>query len=249
MESAICPAGVISEDADFRLIETFAVRPEKGTRQDQETGCGGGIARKDLHLARMAASAVYFEIPFDRQAAEQKLAEIAKLTGGSALRCRMTLSAYGALEVSTSPMPERAESWRFAISDEELRSSDGFLRHKTTRRKLYDRARAELVAGLDEILFLNERGELCEGTITNIMIASGEGDWLTPPLSSGCLPGVFRQSLLNEGRLKEAALTLADLACAQASTHGIVLTNALRGAIKADWSPECRRRAEALQNT
>ncbi len=83
--------------------------------------------------------------------------------------------------------------------------------------------------GVDEWVFLNERGEICEGTITNISITSPQGDHLTPPVSSGCLPGVYRQSLLDRGVLHEAVLTAADL---QAATR-ITFMNALRGEILA----------------
>ena len=82
---------------------------------------------------------------------------------------------------------------------------------------------------LDEIVFLNERDEVCEGTITNILVQSNAGEWLTPPISCGCLPGIYRQFLLNSGSLKEATLSLSDLRNAKE----IRLCNALRGEIKA----------------
>ena len=51
--------------------------------------------------------------------------------------------------------------------------------------------------GFDEALLLNERGEVAECTSANIFAAVGSQVW-TPPLSSGCLPGVTRQVLLEE---------------------------------------------------
>lgn len=53
--------------------------------------------------------------------------------------------------------------------------------------------------GFDEVILLNERGEVAECTSANIYIASGNHIW-TPPLSSGCLPGVTREVLLDECR-------------------------------------------------
>lgn len=53
--------------------------------------------------------------------------------------------------------------------------------------------------GYDEALLLNERGELAECTSANIFAAKGDQVW-TPPLSSGCLPGVTRELLLEEVR-------------------------------------------------
>lgn len=69
--------------------------------------------------------------------------------------------------------------------------------------------------GFDEVLLLNERGEVSECTSANVFIAQG-GEVLTPPLDSGCLPGVTREILLDaiqvEGiRIRERAIRLNDL--------------------------------------
>ncbi len=69
--------------------------------------------------------------------------------------------------------------------------------------------------GFDEVILLNERDEVSECTSANIF-AAHDGEVWTPPLSSGCLPGITREILLGEVRgegvrLVERALTLADL--------------------------------------
>jgi branched-chain amino acid aminotransferase len=51
--------------------------------------------------------------------------------------------------------------------------------------------------GLDEVILLNERGEVAECTSANIFIANGSQVW-TPPLNSGCLPGITREVLLGD---------------------------------------------------
>jgi branched-chain amino acid aminotransferase len=51
--------------------------------------------------------------------------------------------------------------------------------------------------GFDEVILLNERGEVSECTSANVFIARGDKVW-TPPLSSGCLPGVTRDILLHD---------------------------------------------------
>jgi branched-chain amino acid aminotransferase len=61
----------------------------------------------------------------------------------------------------------------------------------------YERAHEQ---GLDEVVLLNERGEVAECTSANIFIAQGSQVW-TPPLDSGCLPGVTRALLLDEIRV------------------------------------------------
>src|ERR1044071_4282698 len=76
----------------------------------------------------------------------------------------------------------------------------------------YERAHEQ---GLDEVILLNERGEVCECTSANIFAVDGSVV-KTPPLSSGCLPGVTRALLLEEIPLpglevREATLMPADL--------------------------------------
>ena len=62
--------------------------------------------------------------------------------------------------------------------------------------------------GFDEVVLLNERGEIAECTSANIFIAKG-GRVFTPPLSSGCLPGVTRALLLEE--IHVAGLKVSEL--------------------------------------
>ncbi|SMP14785.1 aminotransferase class IV family protein [Shimia sagamensis] len=211
MESTVCPV-----PTGTRLIETFCYRP------------GQGIARLELHLARLKRSARALGFEFDLA----KVAEaINALSSEGPLRCRLTLGAGGDVEITTAALPSAAKEWAVRIAPEQLRSEDALLRHKTTRREVYDHWRAELPDGVQEWLFLNERGELCEGTITNVVLTMADGARLTPALASGCLPGVCRQSLLNAGLVQEAVLTVADVRSAQE----ITLTNALRGEIIAAW--------------
>jgi len=210
MENPICPPDELS----FRLIETFGYHP------------GQGIARASLHVQRLQVSARALGFEVERP---EILRVMGKIVSDVPLRCRLTLGRAGDLELTTAEMPAKLDMMRFVIAEDRLASTDAMLRHKSTRRDLYDRARAALPDGVDEVVFLNERDELCEGTITNIAISTGNGGWLTPLLSSGCLPGVYRQSQIDQGHWREAVLTLDDLRDAQA----IELTNALRGATRA----------------
>ena len=80
------------------------------------------------------------------------------------------------------------------------------------------------------MLLLNERGELCEGTITSLFVDRGDGGPLmTPALGCGLLAGVLRQEMIDTGKAVEAVLTLSDLAAAAAIHVG----NSLRGLIGA----------------
>ena len=60
-------------------------------------------------------------------------------------------------------------------------------------------------AGADEALLRSSSGELCCASTANLLVRR-QGQWLTPPLSSGCLPGVMRGRLLALGLAQESRL-------------------------------------------
>ncbi len=190
---------------------------------------GPGYALLERHLDRMADSAAYFGLPFDR-AAVLALLESQSFPADR-MRVRLTLDASGP-DLSSVPLPPNPPLFRFAIAPERLDSPSLWLAHKTTNRAFYDEPRVSAHAehGVDEVVFRNERGELTEGSITNLFVERG-GMLLTPPLASGLLPGTLRAELLASGRAIEQVLTLADLDTAEA----IWLGNSVRGLLRAEW--------------
>ncbi|WP_226554168.1 aminotransferase class IV family protein [Celeribacter naphthalenivorans] len=197
----------------FRIIETFGYLPEQG------------MTRGPRHLARMARTAAQLDVAFDPVQAERLMAEF---DADTPRRMRMTLDREGGLELQDAPLAPSKPLFLVHLHETRLDPADPWLVVKTTERSLYDQARAALPEGLDELLFLNTRGEICEGTITNVFLER-DGDMLTPAVSSGLLPGVLREELLAEGRVKEAVLTEADLRAAERLWVG----NSLRGLIPA----------------
>jgi para-aminobenzoate synthetase/4-amino-4-deoxychorismate lyase len=182
------------------------------------------------HLDRLAASADALAIPCDRAAVQAALADAVQ-NGVAPLRVRLVLAPDGGIEVTTAPLPP-TDRLSFALAPDIMASNDPLLRHKTTRRAIYDEPRAALARtrGVGEVVFRNERGELTEGSFTNLFVEQG-GVLLTPPLACGLLPGTLRAELLDTGRAREAVVTEADLAGADA----IYLGNSLRGLVPADW--------------
>lgn len=71
-------------------------------------------------------------------------------------------------------------------------------------------------AGADDALVRNTAGELCCATAANLVLRAG-GLWLTPPASSGCLPGVMRGRALALGLIQEAPLAPEALEAAEAA--------------------------------
>jgi len=187
----------------------------------------GEISLLGLHLDRMEASASYFGFPFDRQSITVQLSTQSKqFSPGDRYRIRLLLDAGGKPEITTALYISQKSTGRVRISPERTSSSDLFLRHKTTHRERYDRLYAQAHAdGFDDVIFLNEREEITEGAIRNIFIMRA-GVLLTPPLSSGVLPGVYRRHLLESNKTaQERALTIQDLECAD----DVFLCNSVRG--------------------
>jgi para-aminobenzoate synthetase/4-amino-4-deoxychorismate lyase len=98
---------------------------------------------------------------------------------------------------------------RVALADQPVNSNDKFLFHKTTNRAIYDQALAQRPHATDVILF-NERGEITESSIANVVIEL-DGQIVTPPQSSGLLAGTFRAQLLEEGKICERVIYKEEL--------------------------------------
>ncbi|MBU6299017.1 MAG: aminodeoxychorismate synthase component I [Alphaproteobacteria bacterium] len=216
----------------LELIETLRFSP------------GEGFVRRDLHLARMLRSAGMLGIPFDVGRAHRALEEALPLplrgrqknpqaeqvkfsVKGNDLRVRLTLTDDGRFACTAAALPPGPSSWAYLISAQRISSADALIRHKISWRDMYEREHANLPPGCHEIVFLNERGEVAEGSRTNIFILR-DGKLRTPPLSSGTLDGVLRRSLIEEGRCEEATLMPEDLTDAD-----VYLGNSLRGLIRA----------------
>ena len=202
-------------DPTLRLIETLGWD-------------GATLPRLGLHMARLAASAARLGWPCDPLQAETALRDAAP---AAPARMRLTLDAMGYHEVQTAPMPPPARLWRVTLATERLDPADPWLTLKSTRRAAYDRARAALPPGIDEAILGNQRGEVCDGSITTVFFDAGRG-LCTPPLTSGLLPGVLRAEMLGLGQCREAPLEVENLADVR-----LWVGNSLRGLIPAVWSP------------
>ncbi len=183
---------------------------------------GVTLPRLDLHLARLARGASILGYPCDFDAAR---AAVLALGRGPAARLRLTLDLGGQLCVTSAPMPAAKPVWRLGLAPHKLHSTDPYLRVKSTHRPAYDAARADMAQGLDEVILLNENGEVADGSITTVFFDRGQG-LRTPPLSSGALPGVLRAELA----APEEPLWPADLAHLR-----LWVGNSLRGLIPAIW--------------
>ena len=204
---------------DFQLIETMLYDPSEG------------YVLLDRHLERLAESATYFRYPCATEDIRAALESHARTLDKRSYRVRLLLFRDGHTEITDTLLPGApVTEMTYVISEHTTHSEDVFLFHKTTERALYDGewATKHDAFGTDEVVFLNERGEVTEGSRTNIF-ALVDGVLLTPPLSCGVLPGTFRADLLAQGNAREAIITLDDLGRADA----VYLGNSVRGLLPA----------------
>lgn len=205
----------------FQLIETMLWQPE------------GGLSLLDEHLARLRNSAEYFGIAWVETAVLAELEALSQ-TLTEPVKVRLLLGQDGTCTLQTVPLSvgARPNPVRVGLAQEPVDSQTIWLYHKTTRRHLYDAARASR-PDCDDVILHNERGDLTEASSSNIALLLN-GELVTPPLESGLLGGTFRSYLLknpegwqNPGGLplREKVLTIADLARAE----GIYLFNSVRG--------------------
>jgi para-aminobenzoate synthetase / 4-amino-4-deoxychorismate lyase len=183
----------------------------------------------NMHLDRLESSATYFDIPFDRSTIQSQItATTNQLHPEASYRIRLLLDSSGNITLTSEKLSTESESPKVSIRLSPIRtnSTDIFLRHKTTHREQYNsdyaQARAE---GFDEVIYINERGEVTEGAISNIFIQQGN-KLITPSLTSGVLPGIYRRHLLGiNPTAEERILTIHDLETAEA----IFICNSVRG--------------------
>ena len=140
------------------------------------------------------------------------------------------VSRNGTVETQISPYTDMNAPLSLALSRYELSEHVQDMSHKTTARDFYEGeyARIHALSGSDEVIFMNKDGHICEGSFTSIFVEI-DGTLRTPNVTSGLLSGVFRQDLIDSGKVEEMIITLEDLKKA----NEIFVGNSLRGLMPA----------------
>ena len=180
---------------EFSLLETLRWEEDQGFWWLEE------------HLDRLQASAEYFGYWCDRADVRAALeSAIAAATGRRIVRLEMARDGTVSIELSDEELPpidaEDADPVRLAVSHVPVSSRNVFLFHKTTNRKVYQTRRTGH-PDADDVVLINEFGDVTESTIANVLIRVGD-EWFTPPLTAGLLPGVYRRVLLEKGTVTDA---------------------------------------------
>ena len=206
-------------EPDFELLETMLLDKDKN------------ISDLDMHLDRMENSARFFNFSFDRARAIELVKSKTLLMPGVS-RLRLLLDFRGNFHLQAYPLKNcgwGCEKAKIKLSKECLCSSNKFLHHKTTHRDFYNgEFKKAKENGFDEVIFLNERKELCEGAISNIFIQTVDGKWLTPSLECGLLPGVWRAETIGKLKAVEKKLHVEDLK----NARKILIGNSVRGGVE-----------------
>ncbi|MYL36724.1 aminodeoxychorismate synthase component I [Halobacillus litoralis] len=215
-QEVLTKARLLTEDRpDFQLLETMRL----------EEGC---VHLLDYHLQRLQKSARYFQFPLNTSRLKQRLREVTDQRPEGLYKIRLLTDENGREEIQVMPMDPPAPHVQTALAAAPVSDQDPFLFHKTTHREIYERHK---VPGKAATLLWNDRGELTEFTIANLVVKY-HGEYITPPVTSGLLAGTYRQYLLDQGRIKEQILTKDQLG----EFEEIWMVNALRGWVKAEFS-------------
>lgn len=186
----------------------------------------------NLHLKRLKKSCEYFSINANLDKVKKELGILEKKlkVEGDKFKIKILTDFEGNFRLEKSSLGKQAPPARIKISRKIIDPRDVFLYHKTTKRALYEKERYKAQkAGFFEVIFFNKYGELTEGSITNIFVLKNSTLY-TPPVKCGLLPGVLREHLLKNGKLKEKVLRKADIKKAQK----IYIGNSVRGLIEAE---------------
>ncbi len=218
MQEAYNKAKILTETPpDFSLLETLLWTPESG------------FALLERHLERLKESAAYFGFPCHEVEIRRKLATLTLIPspspcgrgGQTSQRVRLLLDSEGGISLECSALNPLPAPYHVKLAEHPIASKNPTLYHKTTYRAVYEAAR---LPDCDDVLLWNERGELTESLIANLVVERN-GELLTPPVTCGLLPGTARAQWLAEGRLREAIIRVEDLA----GCDKIFLLNSVRG--------------------
>ena len=181
----------------FRLLETILLE-------------GGELFLLERHLERLQTSADYFGFQLSREKVLAALNDTAAAHSSGTWKVRLLVANSGEVEIDTTEIKgDHDRPLRVCLASAPIDSSNRFLFHKTTNRKIYEDACAAR-SDCDDVVLWNERGEITESSIANVVVPM-QGKLYTPPQSSGLLAGTFRAQLLAEGKIHERVITIEEL--------------------------------------
>lgn len=206
-----------SNHPKFEILDTFLWTRQKG------------FSYPEAHLARAKQSQLYFGRPWQDTHIKTCIDKLEFNPEIQYARVRLLINSKGNATTEIHPLPDTGwpakNGLKVKVSNLQTNSNNTFLYHKTTNRAFYnEQFKLALSEGFDEVIFTNEKGEITEGSISNIFLLQDK-QWYTPPVSCGLLAGIQRQQQFATLNAKEKILHLQDLQ----HTEKIILCNSVRG--------------------
>lgn len=191
---ALLKARVLTDPPiQFSLLETILWTPQDG------------YFLLEKHIERMRDSAGYFNFSFSSEYLELHLKNLSA-EFNSPKRIRLLLNKAGEISTQTRDFQILEKPFKVNLAEQPINSDDIFLFHKTTNRKAYPSS----TKGMDDVLLYNEKNELTEFTIGNLVVEMNS-TLFTPPISCGLLAGTFREHLLETQQVKERIISKDEL--------------------------------------
>ena len=201
----------------FQLIETLRLEE-------------GDYFLPGRHVARVVESAAFFEFALEESAVCAALEAIRAEHPQGIWKVRLLVSSRGEIHSEASPLiGPKDQVWRVGLATTPLDSSDRFLFHKTTHRSYYEQPIRDR-PDCDDLIFWNERGEVTESSVANVVVEM-DGERWTPPRSSGLLAGTFREELLAVAQIRERVIFKEQLKRAER----LFLINSVRRWMPVKW--------------
>lgn len=200
---------------EFQLFETMKYE-------------NGEIYQLDAHLERIKKSAKHFLFYCNEKVIRRKLCQTIEKFDAKR-RIKLILNKWGKINIVIKDYPTTPKEIKIIVSEKKVSSKNPFQYFKSDNRNFYDDEYDRYsTRGFFDVIFLNEKGQLTEGTISNIFVKH-LGRWVTPAVSCGLLAGIERKQWLSgDMNAVEGILYLEDLL----TCEEIILTNSLRGRTK-----------------
>lgn len=191
----------------------------------------GVIFLFENHLYRLKDASQYFLFNYDEKFVRSELSShIYSLDKNKLYKIRLSLSKWGNITITNEIISPNSETVDLKISDKKIDSHNKYQFFKTTNRELYERElRVGRKNGFFETIFFNEKEQLAEGCITNILVEFNNAT-ITPPINAGILNGCYRQFMLDNKSIQEQHINIQQLI----NSKRIILINSVRKEVKVD---------------
>ncbi len=179
----------------FELLETLLWTPEEQ------------FFLLDYHIDRLKSSAEYFGFVLDEKAIVKELETI---SSGFRIpqKIRLMVARNGRVRAEPSTYEPMRNPVRVRFAKSPVDTENAFFYHKTTNRRMYANALVG-ASEVDDVILWNPKGQVTESTIANVVVEIN-GKLVTPPVECGLLGGTFRRLLLEQGKIHEQSITVAE---------------------------------------